>query len=150
MLLGRIAPASCIVWESIVWGAEVGGRDCDRARATPFWVIRTPNLETSTTAQAIVEQGCAQSCSIGPISLAVQVSITTSPTCISGKQIGYRRRCLGQINKDRTRMKSSQSTHPLFQRRHPLHRKLHEHQSNHLHPLEQMRPGRETPLAQTP
>jgi hypothetical protein len=81
MVLGRVAPAPCIVGESIVWRAEVGGSDHNRAGQAPPTVINTPNLETSPTAQSIVEQCRAQSCCVSPIPLAVKVSIPTSPTC---------------------------------------------------------------------
>ena len=41
---GRVAPASCIVGQGVVWWAEVGGSDHDGARQAPPVVIRTPNL----------------------------------------------------------------------------------------------------------
>lgn len=59
MLLGRIAPAPCVVREGIVWWAEIGGGDQNGAGQAPFGVIHTPNLIARPTAQPIVEQSCA-------------------------------------------------------------------------------------------
>ena len=74
VLLGRITPAS--------WWAEVSGSDDNGAREAPLGIIHTPKLKTGATAEAIVEKSCAQCCSVGPIPLAVQVSISTSSTYI--------------------------------------------------------------------
>ena len=76
----RIAPTSCIVRESIVWRAEIGGCDHNGASQAPLTIIHALNLIARTTAQSIVKQSCAQSCSICSITLAIQVSITTSST----------------------------------------------------------------------
>lgn len=71
MLLGRIAPATGIVWESIIWRAKICGSNKNGARTAPSWVINTLDLKTSPTAHAIVEKCTAQSCCVCPISLAV-------------------------------------------------------------------------------
>lgn len=71
MLLRRVAPTAVIVGKCVVWWAKIGGRDQNRARETPLWVIDTPDLKASAAAQPIVEQGCAQSCCVCPVPLAV-------------------------------------------------------------------------------
>lgn len=80
MLKGRVAPPPSIVGESIVWWAEIGGSDDNGAWKAPFWVIHTPQLIATPTAQPIVEQGSAQCCCVCPIPLAVQIPIPTSST----------------------------------------------------------------------
>lgn len=80
MLLGRVTPAPCIVGESVVWWAEVGGGDHYGTWEAPLGVIRAPNLITRPTAQAIVEKSSAQCCGVSPIALAVEVPIPASPT----------------------------------------------------------------------
>lgn len=76
----RVAPAAIVTWERIVRRAKVGG--CDEngraARVTPSWVICTLNLKASTTAKAIVEKCCAESCCVHAIALAVEIPV---PTC---------------------------------------------------------------------
>lgn len=76
-----IAPASIGVGQGKVRGAEVGGSDGNGARVAPFGVIVAFHLVTRPTAQPTVEESCAECCRVGPIPLAVQVAITTSPTC---------------------------------------------------------------------
>lgn len=80
MLKRRVAPSAIVVGQSIVRWTIVGCGDLDDAGTTPFRVVVAAQLETSTTAQAIIEEGCAESCSVGTITLGVQVSITTSPS----------------------------------------------------------------------
>lgn len=81
MLERRIAPATSIIWQSIVWWAEIGGGDHNGAWQAPFWVVNAPNLIARPAAQTIVEESSAQSCSVCTVPLAIQVAITTSPTC---------------------------------------------------------------------
>lgn len=49
VILRRVAPSFNIVWEGIIWWAEISGCDHNGARKTPFWVIHTLNLITRTT-----------------------------------------------------------------------------------------------------
>lgn len=44
VVLWRVTPPPCIVWQGIVWGTEISGCDHNGARQAPFGVIRTPNL----------------------------------------------------------------------------------------------------------
>lgn len=55
MVLRRVAPTAVVVWECIVWRAEIGGSDQNRAWKAPFGVIDTLDLKASPAAQAIVE-----------------------------------------------------------------------------------------------
>lgn len=71
--LRRVAPPSR--------RAEVSGGDGDGAREAPLRVIDAPELETCPAAQPVVEQCSAQCRCVCPITLAVQVSVPTSPTC---------------------------------------------------------------------
>lgn len=71
MLLRRVAPAARIVGKGIVWRAKIGGCDQNGARQAPSGVIYTLNLIARATAQTIVEQSCAQSCSVCTITLAI-------------------------------------------------------------------------------
>jgi hypothetical protein len=80
MVLRRVTPAASIVGESIVRWAEISGCDHNGARQAPFGVTSTLNLITRSTAQPIVEQSSTESSSVGSIPLAVEVSISTSPT----------------------------------------------------------------------
>jgi len=80
VVLGRVAPTPIVVRKSIVWWAEIGGCNHNGARQTPPGVTHTLDLIARPTAQPIVEQGCAQSCSVCPIPLAIQVPIATSST----------------------------------------------------------------------
>ena len=81
VVLGRVAPTPIVVRKSIVWWAEIGGCNHNGARQAPPGVAHTLNLIARPTAQPIVEQSCAQSCSVCPIPLAIQVPIATSSTC---------------------------------------------------------------------
>ncbi|KRY03475.1 hypothetical protein T12_13702 [Trichinella patagoniensis] len=78
MLERRIAPASGIVRKSIVWRTEVGRSDDNGAWKTPLVLVNAPNLITRATAEAIVEESSAQSCSVSSVSLTVEIPITTS------------------------------------------------------------------------
>ena len=81
VLEGRIAPPAVVVGQSEVRRAEVCRGDGDGAGEAPSRVIVAPHFVTSTTSQAIVEEGCAQSCSVGSIPLAVQVPVPASSSC---------------------------------------------------------------------
>lgn len=81
MLERGIAPPAIVIGQSIVRRTEVGSGDGDGGRNTPFGVVVAPQLIASTAAQAIVEKGSAESCSVSPISLAVQVPIPTCTSC---------------------------------------------------------------------
>jgi len=72
MMVGRITPAA--------GRAEVSSGDHNYARQAPLWIIYTSDLKASPTAQTIVEQCSAQCCGVSSITLAVQISIATSPT----------------------------------------------------------------------
>lgn len=80
---GRVAPASIVVREGVVRGAEVGGRHQDRraARVAPLAVVHALDLEASPAAEPIVEQRRAQGCCVHSVSLAVQVPVPTGPAC---------------------------------------------------------------------
>ena len=51
----------------------------------PFWVVGTLELEACPTTQPIVEQRRAQRRRVHTVTLAVQVSVPTSPTCKSNQ-----------------------------------------------------------------
>lgn len=76
----RVAPASIVVRESVVWRAEVCGGDEDGGAASvaPPRVTPTLYLKTRAAAEPIVEQGCAQRRRVDTVSLTVQISV---PTC---------------------------------------------------------------------
>lgn len=78
VLLRRVTPAA--------WWAKISGSDHNGAREAPLWIIHTPNFKACSTAKAIVVQCSAQCCSANPITLAVQVSISTSPTYKTQKE----------------------------------------------------------------
>lgn len=69
----RVAPPAIVIWQSIIRGAEIGGSDENgrAARVTPLRFISTFELKTSSATEPIVEQSCAQRCSIDSVSLAV-------------------------------------------------------------------------------
>ncbi|KAK3013294.1 hypothetical protein RJ639_008202 [Escallonia herrerae] len=79
---GSVTPPSCIVWESTVWRAEISGRDYDRARETPLAVIYALDLKTSTTSQPIVEQSSTKRGCACTVTLAVEISVPTSPSYV--------------------------------------------------------------------
>lgn len=85
-----IAPAAIVVRELVVRWAEVGGSDGDGAHKTPFGVINAPQLVAGTTVGALVEQSSAQCCSVCAVAIAVQVAITTCPSCIRKSPIHQR------------------------------------------------------------
>lgn len=82
MLQGRVTPSPSIVWEGAVGRAEVGGSDHDGSPQAVLVVVHAHQLIASSTAEAIVEEGCAQGSCVSPIPLAVQVAVATSTTCI--------------------------------------------------------------------
>lgn len=59
MLEWRIAPSSIVVGQSGIWRAKVCSSDSDGSREAPPGVVIASHFVTSTTGQAIVEQGCA-------------------------------------------------------------------------------------------
>jgi hypothetical protein len=59
MLERRIAPSTIVVRQRRVRWAKICSSDSDGTGETPFGVIITSHFITSTTAQAIVEQGSA-------------------------------------------------------------------------------------------
>jgi uncharacterized protein YneR len=77
---GRIAPTTIVTRQSIIRRAKVCC--CDKnwwaSRVAPLWFISTLYFKTSTATKAIVEQGCAECCSIHTIALAVQVTVPAS------------------------------------------------------------------------
>ncbi|RWV92876.1 hypothetical protein GW17_00044707 [Ensete ventricosum] len=81
VMWGRITPSPSIVWEGAVGWAEVGGSDHDGSPQAVLVVVHAHQLVASSTAEAIVEEGCAQGSCVRPIPLAVQVAIPTSTTC---------------------------------------------------------------------
>lgn len=81
VLLRRVAPPPCIIWESIVGWAEIGCSDYNGSRKTPPCIIYTLDLIASSTAQSIVEESSAQCSCVSPIPLTIQVSIPTSSSC---------------------------------------------------------------------
>jgi hypothetical protein len=81
VVLRRVTPTPGIVRKSIVWWAEIGGCNHNGARQAPFGVTLALNLVARSTAQPIVEQSSAQSSSVRPVALAIQVPIPTSSTC---------------------------------------------------------------------
>lgn len=81
VLQWRVAPATIVIRQSIVRGAEVCGSNNDASREAPSGVLITSHLIARPTTQTIVEQSCAECCSVSPIALAVQIAITTSPSC---------------------------------------------------------------------
>lgn len=82
VLQRRVAPTTIIVGQSKVWRTEVCSSDNNGARLAPSWIIITPHFITCPTTQAIVEQSSAQSCSVGSISLTVQIPIATCTSCM--------------------------------------------------------------------
>jgi len=81
VLEGRITPATVVIRQGRVRGAEVSGCDGDGPREAPFGIIVTSHLITRTTAQAIVEKGSTKCCSVSTIPLTVQIAIPTSTSC---------------------------------------------------------------------
>ncbi|RWW00135.1 hypothetical protein GW17_00036925 [Ensete ventricosum] len=80
---GRVAPAAVIGGESVVGGAEVGGRDEDGrgAALAPPGIVRAPDLKARPTAEPVVEQRSAQRRRLDPVPLAVEVPVPTRPAC---------------------------------------------------------------------
>jgi len=81
VLLWGIAPPPCIVWESIVWWAEVGASDHNGSRETPLPIVHAFDLIARPTAQPVVEQSSTQRRCVSPIPLAVEIPIPTSSSC---------------------------------------------------------------------
>lgn len=77
-----VAPATIVTGLSKVGWAKVSGGDEDWRipRVAPTWILVALHLKARSAAQAIVEQCCAQCCSVYSIPLCVQVSIPTSTT----------------------------------------------------------------------
>lgn len=158
VVLRRVAPASSIVRQGIVWRAEISGCDHNGARKAPFWVIHTPNFIARTTPQPIVEQSSAQSSSVCSIPLAVEISIPTSTTYKkfhtnrSISQVGI---FIKQMVGIREWPKKEDfflnfGAYPLFQKHHHLHRKWHERWSTpHHHKHAHRTPLQEDPPRKT-
>lgn len=73
-----VAPATVVVGEGIVRGAEVGGGDGDGPGEAPLRVVVALHLVAGPAAQAVVEQSGAEGRGVGPVALAIQVAIPTS------------------------------------------------------------------------
>lgn len=79
---GRVAPPAVVAGKRIVWRAEIRSSD-ENGRAAgmaPLGVVAALYLEAGAAAQAVVEQGRAQSSRLHSIALAVQIPIAASPT----------------------------------------------------------------------
>lgn len=83
MLAGRVAPPSVVVRQRRVRRAEVGGGDGDGARQTRFGVAGAGQIVARAARQAVVEKSSTQCSCFCTISLAVQITIPTSTSCIN-------------------------------------------------------------------
>ncbi|CAL9044048.1 unnamed protein product [Musa banksii] len=87
MLQRRVAPAAVVVGEGVVGRTEVGGGDDDGSREAPPGVIGAPHLVARAAAEPIVEERGTEGRGVGPVPLAVEVAIATSPACNKNKPI---------------------------------------------------------------
>lgn len=81
MVERRVAPAAGSAGKGVIGRTEVGSSDQNGARKAPFGVTHALDLIARPTAQPIVEEGSANSRSVGPVPLTVKIPIPTSPTC---------------------------------------------------------------------
>jgi hypothetical protein len=81
MLERHVAPSTVVVGQIRVGRTEVGCRHSHRSFGyTPSRLVAF-DLKACPTAQAVVEEGRAQSCCVRSIALAIQVSIPASTSC---------------------------------------------------------------------
>lgn len=83
VLSRRVAPPAGIVRQRVVRWAVIGGCDSDRyALFAPLrgHVITACQLVALPATKPVIEQLCTQCCGTGPVSLSIQVAISTSPT----------------------------------------------------------------------
>ncbi|CAL9044047.1 unnamed protein product [Musa banksii] len=95
MLPWRVTPSAVVAGEGVVRRAEVGSRDDNRAREAPPGVIGAPHLVASAAAEPIVEERSAEGRGVGPVPLAVEVAIATSPACNKSKPTHIKMRMSG-------------------------------------------------------
>lgn len=81
VLQRRVAPTPRIVGEGVVGWAVVGGGHNNGSWKAPLWIVHASELVARAAAEAIVEEGGAQSRGVRPVALAVQIAVATSPTC---------------------------------------------------------------------
>lgn len=84
VMLRRVAPASSIIRQGIIWWAKISSSDKNWTRQAPLVVIYTFDLKAGSTAQPAVEKSSTQCSSICSIPLTVKIPIPTSPTCKKG------------------------------------------------------------------
>lgn len=82
MLPGEVAPATKVVREAEVWGAEVGRRHDDGRAApqAPEDVVHAPELVAGAAGAATPKQRAAQAGRVPPVSEYVQVPISAGTT----------------------------------------------------------------------
>lgn len=81
----RVTPAAIVVRKSVIRWTKIGCGDYNgrAARMTPPRVIRTLDFKTRAAAQPVVEQRGAKCGRVDTVTLAVQVTVPTSTTCIT-------------------------------------------------------------------
>lgn len=81
----RVTPAAIVVRKSVIGWTKVSCSDYNgrAARMTPPRVIRALDFKTRAAAQSVVEQCGAESGRVDTVTLAVQVTVPTSTTCIT-------------------------------------------------------------------
>lgn len=89
VVVGRVAAAAR--------RAEVCGGDHDGAGEAPLGIVNAPQLKASAAAQPVVEQRRAQRRSVGPVPLAIQIPVPTSPSYKHPKQKKTKKKQLYKI-----------------------------------------------------
>lgn len=59
VVLGWVAPPSCIIWECVVGWTEIRGSDTNGSRDAPLPIINTLDLVTRTASCSFIEQSSA-------------------------------------------------------------------------------------------
>lgn len=79
----RVTPPAVIVRKGVIRGAEVGRRYQYRRApgVTPLRVFVALYFKTSTTTLSIVEESRAKRRRVYAVTLAVQITVATCPTC---------------------------------------------------------------------
>ena len=78
----RVAPAAIVGGESVVWRAEVGcsNEDGRTAGMAPLGVVSALEFKARAASESVIEESCAEGCSLYAISLAIEVTVSTSST----------------------------------------------------------------------
>lgn len=89
MRAGRVAPATIVTWQCVVWRAEVGCGHHDGAGKAPLLVIVALDLVARTATGTVIKERRAERCCVCAVSLAVHIPIATCSTCTYTKNVAH-------------------------------------------------------------